>query len=267
MGKIEIDELRKLQVEMLNYIDMFCKKNNLNYSLCGGTLLGAVRHKGYIPWDDDIDIFMPRNDYEKFIELQNKEFGKYKIINPFTTKGCFIPFSKFINTETVLIENNDRKLIDLGVYIDIFPIDGLPNNEKTRQKYWNFIKKVKRLNTCVYEKTIIGESFCKRLFRKIVFYAFAVLDKSIVAKYINKQAMKYKIEDSDFVACSVFGYGQKEEMSKTAIETFIDLDFEQLKFKSIAGYETYLSNVYGNYMELPPLEKRVAKHEQEVYYK
>ena len=79
--------------------------------------------------------------------------------------------------------------------------------------------------------------------------------------------MKYKIEDSDFVACSVFGYGQKEEMSKTAIETFIDLDFEQLKFKSIAGYETYLSNVYGNYMELPPLEKRVAKHEQEVYYK
>lgn len=271
MRKIDIQEMRSIQLDILQNVHDFCVKNNIHYSLCGGTLIGAVRHKGYIPWDDDIDIMMPRPDYEKFIFLFSKaeeiENQDYRITNPFTDKQCFLPFSKVVNTKTRLIENYDRSMDNLGVYIDVFPVDGLPADNKKKILYWKFINKIKLLNSTIYDKNDKKEHGIKKVFRLVLFYLFRILPANIFAKRINRIAMKNNFENSDFVADSIFGYGQKEEVSKKVFEDFISLDFEDRVFYAMKGYDIYLKNVYGDYMQLPPVEKQVAKHDVEVYWR
>lgn len=268
MKEITPQELRTLQMEILSFVDDLCQKNGLRYSLCGGTLLGAVRHKGYIPWDDDIDIFLPRPDYEKLIAIVSEMNSKFKALNSAREKNCFITFSKIINANTVLIEAFDRNIKELGVYVDVFPVDGLPNDEKTREKYWNKIRKIKNLNSCVYTKKIKGENFIKGILRKIIFFYFFInKNKNPISKKINRTAIKNDYETSEFIACSVFGYDTKEQMPKFAFEETIDLDFEGKKFKALKGYDIYLSGIYGNYMQLPPKEKQVAKHDFVAYWK
>lgn len=123
--EIMLEELREIQLQMMDKIHEFCESHNIRYSLGGGTLLGAVRHKGYIPWDDDIDIMLPRPDYDRFI----REFeGAYKDLNIQhlgNDDTCCIPFAKVYDNRTVLIEKHQRS----GVYIDVFPVDGLPEEQ------------------------------------------------------------------------------------------------------------------------------------------
>ena len=108
-NKITLEELKSLQMNILDYVDSFCKENNIRYSLCGGSLIGAIRHKGYIPWDDDIDIMMPRPDYDKFLALFNKNAdSRYCAINYLTDKEFYQPFSKIVDTSTVLIISSDN---------------------------------------------------------------------------------------------------------------------------------------------------------------
>ena len=165
MKQINIEEIRKLQISILLYVHEFCKKNNIRYSLSGGTLLGAVRHKGYIPWDDDIDIMMPRPDYERFVNEfnENRKDVEYKVICSYNDSQFFQPFAKVVNTKTFLKETYKRPVAQMGVYIDVFPIDGLPNDEQKREKYWNFIARQKNISTAVYENDNSREKGIKKL--------------------------------------------------------------------------------------------------------
>ena len=111
MEEMTIEELRKIQIEMLEHIDTICEKHNLKYFLLGGTLIGAIRHKGYIPWDDDIDICMPREDYKKLIEIINtQEDNKYTILNPYENEDYYYFFSKMVDNDTILIEDNYNRI-------------------------------------------------------------------------------------------------------------------------------------------------------------
>ena len=121
--ELSLEEKKKILVSILSEVHNFCDENNLKYFLPGGTLIGAVRHKGFIPWDDDIDIYMPRNDYEKFLCEFNKESERYQVIS-LKTDGYYLPFGKVIDTKTVLIENVDSDY-KMGIYLDIFPLDNL----------------------------------------------------------------------------------------------------------------------------------------------
>lgn len=265
MKRINIEELRNIQISLLSFVDKVCKENNLNYSLCGGSLLGAIRHKGYIPWDDDIDIFLPRPDYEKLINLLNVDNKQYKILNCFLQKDYFLPFSKLIDANTTLQESYERKFKNYGIFIDIFPIDGLPNDLTKRDAYWNKIKILKRLNTMVYSKTAQEKTFIKQIFRRMMFILLGFIPHNFIAKKLNRLALKNNYEPSEFVACSVFGYGVKEQMSNSCVSSFINVEFEQKQFSAITGWHTYLSNLYGDYMKLPPKEDQIAKHDFEAY--
>lgn len=123
MKKLTLDEVKKIQLEILAYIDSFCKKNNISYFINYGTLLGAVRHKGFIPWDDDIDISMDREHYNMFIEKFNQDSSKYKILSLDTDKTYFNNFIKVVDTTTKIVDNRNYKTFSCGVFVDIFPMD------------------------------------------------------------------------------------------------------------------------------------------------
>ncbi len=268
MKEIKIDELRNLQLDIMQSIHDFCSKNEIRYSISGGTLLGAVRHKGYIPWDDDIDCMMPRPDYEKFLSTFNKDNNSgLKVFSSFNDSYFFQPFAKVVNTKTQLIEHEDRPQPNLGVYVDIFPIDGLPNKEEEREKYWNIIAKKKNFSTVIYSKFNKNERGIKKIVRKVLFTLFRPFPANWYAKKLHKMGMKNPFEESLFVANSIFGYHKKEQMPKTIFDDFILLDFEDRKFSAVKDYNTYLSNLFGDYMQLPPKDKQISKHDFEVFWR
>ena len=131
MKKLTLDEVKKIQLEILAYIDSFCKKNNISYFINYGTLLGAVRHKGFIPWDDDIDISMDREHYNMFIEKFNQDSSKYKILSLDTDKAYFNNFIKVVDTTTKIVDNRNYKTFSCGVFVDIFPMDKFGKLEAT----------------------------------------------------------------------------------------------------------------------------------------
>ena len=261
MKEIFIDDIRKVQLAMLDFIDVLCREKGIRYSLAGGTLLGAVRHRGYIPWDDDIDIFMPRPDYERLIEeIRKTGNARYRIISPFTDGRCYYPFAKLCDTTTQILEQNDRPLPEMGIYVDIFPVDGLPNDVRQRKRYWNRIRVWKRFNTMVYQRKVRGEGFAKRVLRRVMFFMFKPMKSNALAKYLNALATRCGVGESEFIACSIFGYGEREQLPASVFSEFIDIPFEQKQYRAIKNYDLYLSNLYGDYMTLPPAERRQRKH-------
>jgi len=268
MKAIEINELRKLQLQIMQAIHDFCTNNNIRYSISGGTLIGAVRHKGYIPWDDDIDCMMPRPDYEKFVKTFNENNNSdFKVFSSYNDSFFFQPFAKVVNTKTTLIEHEDRPQPNLGVYVDVFPIDGLPNNEKAREQYWNMIAKKKNFSTVVYSKSNKKEHGMKKLARKVLFCLFRPFPANWYANKLHKLGMKNPFEGSNFVANSIFGYHKKEQMPKNIFDSYVLLKFEDRKFYAVKDYNTYLSNLFGDYMQLPPKEKQISKHDFEAYWR
>lgn len=271
MKKIEINELRLIQLEIMQYVHDFCKSNNIRYSMSGGTLLGAVRHRGYIPWDDDIDIMMPRPDYERFCKLfDDRTFqsdATYKVISSYNDSQFFQPFAKVVNTKTFMTETYDKPMRLLGVYIDVFPIDGLPNNEKQRELYWKFIAKQKNISTAVYEKNNKNEHGIKKVLRRILFLLFSFRKANFYANKLHRYGMKNSFEGSKFIANSIFGYHKKETMPGSLFDGFVELDFENKKFMAVKDWKIYLTNLFGDYMKLPPVEQQITKHNFVAWWK
>ena len=148
MEELGIDKLKQIQLDMLKDIHTFCVEHEIRYSLAFGTLLGAVRHKGYIPWDDDIDIMMPREDYNRFIRSYGNQ--TYKIADMSVNPNYGLPFAKVEDVLTVIEENVEGESV-FGVYIDVFPVDSIPDNMLARR---SFYKMKSLLNTLFDLKTV-----------------------------------------------------------------------------------------------------------------
>ena len=278
MKRIEPDELKQLELDILDYVAKFCDEHEITYWLDFGTLIGAIRHKGYIPWDDDIDISMMRADYNKFIKLfTSAQTGKYKMRCMENDPNCGLLFGKIRNTETLLFDHqkisgepNTLKIKankHLGVYIDIFIYDNAPEDDNELKKIFrkrNFYRKITQLRTKkrrpqgnFFRRTC---SYAVRLLSKII---FSPLPINYFAKKAAKIFQKYELFPAKCVACFTTSYSAA--IDKHVFDSFIDVDFEGRKYKAPSGYDELLRAYYGDYMQLPPVEERTSKHELTAY--
>lgn len=256
MQELNISELRDIQLRILSSVHQFCVDNNLRYSLSGGTMIGAIRHKGFIPWDDDVDLMMPRKDYEYLIKHFNESFDDIKVL---TYRNCdkypFL-FAKLYDTNTIRIEYWG----ETGVNIDVFPIDGLPDTESAA----SFNKKIQLFKSLAHRSTAPSAqmSFQTRLKR---FLVKAVLpSRNWLINWIENKLTASSIEKSPVSGAFVGSYGEKEYMPSSVFSSYVNVEFEGKEFACIENYDYYLSHLYGDYMSLPPIENRVA-HEFKAF--
>lgn len=263
MEKINKEELKKIQLDILEYIDKVCKENDIEYFINYGTLLGAVRHKGYIPWDDDIDISLHRNEYNKLMDiLQKNENGRYKVLNIENSDWYHNNFAVLLDTTTTIPDYYKKKRQDTSIFVDIFPIDRFDNIK--------FIKKINRLNflkrLSLYKKEHIlnNDSKLKDLIRVLLWYGCYFISPKYFSYKIEKLTKKYVSKDGKFEGFTGLG-DMKDVMEFGVTKELIALKFEHLIVKAPKNYNIILKNLYGDYMKLPPENERV-NHEFEAYY-
>ena len=259
---LSLREIQLEELEILKKIIKFIEEKDLKYSLISGTLLGAIRHKGFIPWDDDIDIGMPRPDYEKFLELFDKEnpFPNIRLCHAENKTG-FLPFCKAVNIDIAYSDDSICDQENRYLWIDIVPIDGLPESEKKLKKMCKLEQLyAKALYIHYYKINFKYDKNIVKNIKKIILKPFALC---ISANTITKMRKKTKYSQAKYVGNFVAGYGVKERLLKEDYDHYIDIEFEKVKMRCIKNYDKYLSNIYGeDYMSPPPLEKRRGHHIQ-----
>lgn len=267
-NKIKLEEMKTIQVEMLKYINQVCKENNIKYFLMAGSLIGAIRHDGFIPWDDDIDIALTHDDYKKLINILKKSnYKSYKLLDHSTQTDYFYPFAKLVDSRTIMIENNFKNIENYGVYIDIFSYHGLPNDEKEREKHY---RKIKNLQRQIFYFSMINP-YKGNIFKKIakiplVAYSKTIGIKKILEKY-NKVLNTYDVSKTEYAICNFPLYAKDSEIQKSSLLKNVTYHrFENIEALILCEYDEWLRVTYGNYMELPPENERKA-HENNAYWR
>lgn len=268
MKKMTIEEQRKVMLDILLYIDDICRKNDICYSLIGGSLIGAIRHSGFIPWDDDVDIILTYDNYEKLINiLKHNDNSKYKVLSHDLDKNYFFPFVKVVDTDTYVIEENCLEQIkDYGVYVDVFVYNNVSNDNREREK---FVKKLKLLNSMLSRKPInYKEIGLKQSILRLGKNTLSkILGYNKIHKIINKHNVKYNNQITDYVVSNWPIYAiNKEVQLASDLDGYIDVNFEGEKIMIFKSYDNVLRNTFGDYMVLPPVEKRYS-HGLKAFWK
>ncbi len=248
---------RNLQLkilEMVKYLDQFCKENNIEYYIIYGSCLGAVRHKGFIPWDDDFDIGMTLENYNKFVDLCKTQLdtNKYFLQTLDTDPNYYLSFAKLRDINTTLIEEKNKGIsIQYGVYVDIFPIVGIPKNKFSRK-----MQAINRAFALSANINVINSKFLYSIFKLIL----AVFGKQKLLRYCSKQAIKYSCKDYD-EWCSIFdGDGLNlNSTTKSIMGKPTYVPFEDTFLPIPEKYDEYLTHIYGDYMQIPTPEQIKAK--------
>ena len=270
-----LDEQKRVMLDILVEFAKFCDEHNLMYYLDAGTLLGAVRHKGFIPWDDDIDVNMPQKDYDKFIELTRKSNGYLTDhMQVEYTENTIYPFLKISDDRTILIEFPEQNPMEVGVYIDVFPKYGIVDKSWTSQMICKISEFLGNLHWfCHYsmyawtrKDSIYGVK--KRIMGSLLslFFKDANWPVRLQDFIMHIYAKRHPLEKCKYV--TTLTNGEFHKLSpKECFDGFQWLEFEGRKFKVPKDYDTYLHCLYkGDYMQLPSEDKRVH-HTTEVYWK
>ena len=256
--KIETDEIKKIELDILKFIAKVCDDNNINYFLIAGTLLGAIRHDGFIPWDDDIDIALKREDYIKLKRvLLTLNDENYEIIDNSINDSYFYPFYKVIDKRTIIDEPSFNHIDNYGIYIDVFAIDGMPENDRLIKRHYNKIKNLQRLIFYNNEKRIIDSNPFRLLLKLVIKqYAHLLGNRRIIFKY-NSICSKYDVNNSTFSISNwpIYKFDSEVKPSKLFNDTTEHV-FEKEKFKIPSEYDEILTRSYGDYMTPPPIDKR-----------
>lgn len=263
-----IDEFKKILIETFKFTIDFLNRHNLQWFVGQGSCIGVVRHHGLIPWDDDIDILMPRDDYNKLINLYSELEGTEYELMSWENSQYIYPFAKMVNRHTTLWEQKFQPFI-IGVYIDIFPMDlsdkpsdillnEIKEYDRVLNYYWSSISvftfkdsldllKNKRLRYFVHSLM----SAITRLKKDYYLEKLKALDK----EHNQNTGSSYVL----FSSCFAYRY-EKEIFKKEWFENYVLMPFEDIEVRVPVGYDSYLKHVYGDYMKLPPVDKRVTRH-------
>lgn len=259
----KLTELQNRLLLILQWYHNFCVENNLKYYLLGGTMLGAARHQGFIPWDDDIDVGMPRKDYEAFLQLtKNKQYGDFVVEGIDTDNTDFYyGYTKIYDTNSTLIENTRYK-IKRGIYIDLFPLDGVADIEtEIMSSFKPILNRYRFLlaRTCaIRPERKWYKNFAVLLARMI---PSCVVDNKKLMLSIDTMCKKKDYESSFYIGNFYGNWGIREIMEKTVIGEPTVYKFENLEVYGVSDYDKYLTSLYGDWRKLPPKEKQVTHHD------
>ena len=263
--ELDIKDIKTITTDILYDFDVICNENKIEYSVGYGTMLGAVRHKGFIPWDDDVDVIMTRDNYNKLLKVKSSFEPMYSLMSIDTDKQFTAPLAKIIDNRTELIQKSHAaERVKMGVYIDVFILDTVPKNLRQRkllykelfvlQKAWSFCEnRPKETDPLILKK--IREIFNKTDFAR---------GFSIWMNYIAKRKRNSEVYSN--LMYSVYNRS-KEEIGIDNICHLREYNFENIKVSGVENADSYLKNLYGDYMNLPPVEQRVTHHNYVAYYK
>lgn len=264
-GYVVSHEMKKAWAVMLDLLaeyDRVCKKHNLKYYAAGGTLLGAVRHKGFIPWDDDVDLVMFRKDYNKLMEIGPQEFRHpYFLQNKHTDPTASDLLAKLRNSETTSLYEAEKKSVlpyNKGIFIDIFPSDHVPDDLVERSAFFNRLG-AKHKEIIDYGRKLgifsASNNSLVMFIKNISYYLLSNRRKSNIDKYLKlideyqTLCSEYENENTEYVTSYVFGPKEEIFRSRSDFDNSLECDFEFLKVPICADYHHYLTDAFGNYME------------------
>ena len=260
--KVDTDEMKQIELEILNEIDSICKEYKINYFLFGGTLLGAVRHKGFIPWDDDIDICMLRKDYTKFEKVMTNICNdKIRFLSVKTQLNYLHCFGKVIYKNSVIKEPGIKETDGLGIFVDVFPIDNAPVN-KFKQLFLKtrlyILYKFRWLSSL--EKYVPA----KNKFLNCINYG-GYLYANIHGPFYYAEKINRVAQNQPFEGAYINSTGWREIFSSEVFRKSANCEFEGKEFPIPIGYDELLRTLYGDYMILPPEDQRHPGHDIEAY--
>lgn len=261
MREIEIEGYKSIPLDILKHFADFCDSHEISYYLAYGTLLGAIRHKGYIPWDDDIDVFMMRKDYELFRKLYQSE--RYPFVDLLLDKHHPVGMGKLYDSHTI-IRTYDKIYRKYGLFVDIFPLDTVPCDDRERKRWIDNVRKYLRLNSIL--NSSYGNDGKTGFFKRVASRILTRLPlSSLLHSHIEKLYTKYNNNDTGYVGVPIFKNNLKFPIQ--LFDSFQIVEFENYSFKVMSGFDEVLQLCYGDYMQLPPVEKRIGIHKITAFYK
>lgn len=256
IGEYDIKDVQAKMLNILLEVDRICKKHHIKYILDGGTMLGAVRHRGFIPWDDDLDIAMLRIEYEKFVQVCKTELCDEFFFQHIRSEKLYpLHFGKMKLKNTRYVENDYRGLnINHGVYIDIFPMDKItPVTKLFQYKFISFLYGI-RLKKIGLD--VVG----RKLWKRILMNIFSILPLSVINRWTEQVMTLNEIKKTELVNKVCHPGEIRPDYPSDIYTNVIEIEFEGHQFPVPKNYDSFLRGRYGDYMELPPLEKRKPCH-------
>ena len=258
---LSLDEIHAILADMLRFVDKICKAEHIQYFLSGGTLLGAVRHHGFIPWDDDVDLMMPRPEFERFLSVAPKYMtGRYSLAFPKMAGDYAFPWIRIHDNHTAIDDSGMQKARTRTLFLDIFPIEGLPTNPRLSDLFFKWIRLHDILLKCARKKDLYPDERLKWLKRPLMALT-RIRPLESYAYGLNRAAARFSFDKSKYAGvCVITHYGSRERMPAEVFRGSVDVTFEGEPFPAPIGYDTYLHGLYGDYMTPPPEGSRDSWH-------
>lgn len=264
MEELTLQEIKQIEFDLLKRFHAFCVENNIRYFLSNGTLLGSIKYKGFIPWDDDIDVLVPRQDYDRLISLF--EDGEYCLFSPERHINYSFPFAKLCDMSTYKEEHNIDNGVRLGVDIDIFPLDFWDDDFEIAQREVKSIRKDMFYLGLTKLHKADSANWLKRLVKSFVMLGIKLFGPRYFVRRIVKKSNSDLPSRSAFLGCKTWCiYGIREIIPAEVFSDIIEVEFEGQKFPAPIGYDIYLRSLYGEYEKDPPLEKQKTHHSYTAY--
>lgn len=264
--ELSSEELKKVQIGILDKVAEFCCENSITYFLSSGSLIGAIRHNGFIPWDDDIDLYMLRDDFERFTCEFKDPDNEFRVLSLYNTENYPYAYAKVDDNKTLLVEHVDHPF-PIGVNIDVFPLDGVPDDAVLRKQYFKRIEKLRRK---ILLKNVSIDFNSRGILKNLALLVGKIL---LLSSSVREIALKLDsiidkhCNQTKYVCNLVMGNGYGTEFRRVVTQGTCEVKFEGKMYTTMKGYDEYLRRTYGDYMQLPPEEKRVTHHAFNAYWK